>query len=81
MARRVPRYNCRHLDDGQQCGHRTRSVTRLCHEHRSPDDVPIVHIDRTVANIAGLTLTATQARRVADQLHDAADTIEKEYSS
>ncbi|GAC81158.1 hypothetical protein SAMN04488550_1176 [Gordonia malaquae] len=66
--RRRPTRKC------DSCARGTRSVTGYCTDHRPADAIPFVHrVPGDSISFAGLTFTSSQARRLADALHDALD--------
>ncbi|SIR98598.1 hypothetical protein SAMN05445060_1979 [Williamsia sterculiae] len=69
MTRGRPKRQC------TSCGNWTRSVEQLCRRHRSADSPPAVHIDGTVINVLGRSLTPPQAMGLADLLVDAAERV------
>lgn len=53
----------------------TRSVTGYCTDHRPADAIPFVHrVPGDSISFAGLTFTSSQARRLADAIHDTLET-------
>lgn len=58
----------------RSCPKVTRSATRYCRNCRPDRLIPVVHLlGDGMVSLEGITLTAGQARRLADALHDAAD--------
>lgn len=58
----------------RSCPKVTRSATRYCRNCRPDQLIPVVHLlGDGMVSLEGITLTAGQARRLADALHDAAD--------
>ncbi|WP_448222743.1 hypothetical protein [Gordonia iterans] len=58
----------------RSCPKITRSATRYCRNCRPEHLIPVVHtLGDGMVSLEGITLTADQARRLADALHDAAD--------
>jgi len=67
MVRKRPSRRC------LTCRRPTKSVTSFCADCRPADAIPLVSVVGGGLSFAGLTLTLTQARHLADTLHDAVD--------